>query len=82
MGHRTTMFPDHHDENGPHKANGVHRFPQEVNENAIVCACRLRLCFSPRYKHSLLRCFQRSDFQRLARRNPYKDIGRFGRGKK
>lgn len=31
MGDRTTMFPDHHDENRSHKTNGIHRFPQEVS---------------------------------------------------
>lgn len=30
MGDRTTMLPDNHDEDWSHKANGIHRFPQEV----------------------------------------------------
>lgn len=47
MGHRTTMFPDHHDENGPHKANRVHRFPQEVNETAIINIFCVPVVFTP-----------------------------------
>jgi len=30
MGDRTTMLPDHYDEDWTHKTNGIYRFPQEV----------------------------------------------------
>lgn len=92
MGYRTTMFPDHYDEDWSHKTNGIHRFPQKVRlryhhrDSRQTCGFFYiiidnlidRLFYSHIFFFIYLQC---SDIQRLARRNVDKDFRRPGRGK-